>query len=298
MTNNQSSTSSHLSFSQRHGYAPLPEPMQLGEVSEDLRREIWNVVREMLLEGSHFDMSFVSEEKKRFIERVLGQIEKKACDEISTEYKKAMLEIKSALLGGGSFNAVLDLVEIIVNDRDITKDFVERIKSWFGKYAAAYQLDTTQHPYLFSPQSSKEQGEATQQAIETLHESNMSGATAHLRQAAEHINVQQYADAITDSIHAVESVARMITPQAKTLGSALKHLEKEGLLTNQVLKKALEKLYGYTNDGQGIRHALLDQESPDAGLDEAIFMYGACASFAAYLARKHQQSEQQEVNIQ
>ena len=80
----------------------------------------------------------------------------------------------------------------------------------------------------------------------------------------------------------------MIDPKAsKTLGPALNSLEKAGLLKHQSLKAAFEKLYGYTSNEQGIRHALLDQDSPDVGLDEAVFMFGACASFAAYLAKKH-----------
>ena len=40
------------SFSRRYGYKPLPEPMRLEELSSDLRREIWNAVREVLLEKS------------------------------------------------------------------------------------------------------------------------------------------------------------------------------------------------------------------------------------------------------
>ena len=72
------------SFSQRHGYEPLPEPMRPEELSSDLRREIWNAVREFLLEerkgfGSyHFD-----EEAQRFIERVIGNHKKQPEDMIS-----------------------------------------------------------------------------------------------------------------------------------------------------------------------------------------------------------------------
>ena len=36
---------------------------------------------------------------------------------------------------------------------------------------------------------------------------------------------------------------------------------------------------------------MTDQTAADAGLDEAMFMFGACASFAAYLANKHRQTE-------
>ena len=122
----------------------------------------------------------------------------------------------------------------------------------------------------------------------------MDGATAHLRQAAEHINARRYADSVADSIRAVESVARVIAPKASnTLGPALDSLEKAGLLKHAALKEAFKKLYGYTSGEQGIRHALLDKEVADVGLDEAVFMFGACASFAAYLVGKHQPTERQ-----
>ena len=40
MTSERADLSDHLTFSQRHGYEPLPEPMKLEEISDDLRREM------------------------------------------------------------------------------------------------------------------------------------------------------------------------------------------------------------------------------------------------------------------
>ena len=282
------------SFSQRYGYEPLPEPMRLEELSDDLRREIWNEVRIVLFVYRYSGSSaghYFSTKGKRFVERVLGHYTKKPEDTITTKYSSVLTGFKTFILSG-KFNEALDLIEFMVNDRDITQDFVQLVKNSFEQHAAAYLLYTSQRPYRFVPRASKEQGEATQQAIETLRESALDGGAAHLREAAEHINARQYADSIADSIHAVESVACVIDPKAsKTLGPALKSLEKAGFLKHSALKTAFEKLYGYTSDEQGIRHALLDQDTADVGLDEAMFMFGACASFAAYLAKKHQQAE-------
>ena len=280
------------SFSQRYGYEPLPGPMRPEKLSSDLRREVWNDVREILLAKRKFFRGYYFEEQtKRFIERVVGNHTKQPADMIRTKYDEVLGYFKNSILNG-EFNRVLDLIESMVNDRDTTTDFVDRVENLFEQYAAAYWLDTSQRPYRFVSRASKEQGEATRQAIETIRESDLDGAAAHLRQATEHINAQQYADSITDSIHAVESVACVIDPKAsKTLGPALKSLEEAGLLKHPALKAAFEKLYGYTSDEQGIRHALLDRDSPDAGLDEAMFMFGACASFAAYLAQKNQQAK-------
>ena len=280
----------HLTFSQRYGYAPMPETMRLEEISDGLRREIFNAIREIILRDALMS-TFLEEEAKRFVERVLGKVLGKAEHEIDATYNNALNQF-GKVTQDSPFNVVLDLVEIIANDGPQTKDFVNRVSISFERYAAAYRLDTSQSPYRFFPQTSKEQGQAVRQAIDTLRKSGMEGSDTHLRRAAEHINAGQYGDSIADSIHAVESVAKKIDQKAnKTLGPALDSLEKAGLLKHSALREAFKKLYGYASNEQGIRHALLDKDSPDVGLDEAVFMFGACASFAAYLVGKHRKAE-------
>ena len=68
---------------------------------------------------------------------------------------------------------------------------------------------------------------------------------------------------------------------------ALDSLEKEGLLQDPLLKEALKKLHGYASQ-PGIHHGRQEGSTVNVGLDEAILMYGVCASFAAYLTQKHQ----------
>ena len=284
----------NLPFSQRYNYEPLPEPMRLEQLSNDLRREIWNAIRSLLLEGRKEYMSYYfSAQHKRFIERVLGKFHKLSEDEITTSYQEVLVSFKEIVVDG-PFNRVLDLVEIILNDIEFREDLVYEMGDLFELHHAPYWLDASQEPYRFHPRSSVEQGQAAQQAIQLLQENKMDGATAHLGQASEHINQGQYADSVSDSIAAVESVARKIDPKAnRTLSPALDSLEQAGVVKHPALKMAYSKLYGYTSDEEGIRHALIDKSEANVGLDEAVFMYGACASFAAYLACKQRVLEQQ-----
>ncbi len=69
------------------------------------------------------------------------------------------------------------------------------------------------------------------------------------------------------------------------LPDALKLLEKENGL-HPALKEGFIRLYGYTSDEKGIRHALLESDNKDVGVDEALFMFSACAAFVSFLARK------------
>ena len=188
----------------------------------------------------------------------------------------------------GEYHEVITFIEYVIRHRKCPKDLYDSLFRAFDGPSVPYFVEKIAGVPTVLPQINREADEATRQAIETLQETNMDGAETHLRQAAEHLNVRQYGDSIVDSILAVESVARKIDPKgSKTLGPALDSLEKAGLSIHPALKEGFKKLYGYANDEQGIRHALLDKGAPDAGRDEAVFMFGACASFAAYLANKH-----------
>lgn len=150
----------------------------------------------------------------------------------------------------------------------------------------AREIDIARPPTIL-PAVTPEEGDAVADALRTLREAGLRGSAAHLRKAAEHVNAGDWAGSVRESIHAVESVARQLDPDAaKTLGPALAALEKRGAL-HPALKGAFSKLYGYTSDEQGVRHALLDRPDANVGADEAVFMLGACASFASYLWRKH-----------
>ena len=310
MIDNRERSDKDLTFSQRNDYKSMPEPMRLEEISDDLRREIWNETRRFLISirsvgGSYYFESDVA----LLIERVLGKQLNEPEDEINTEYER-VFDIFKQIIQESSFYDVLDVVELILREKyqvaqraiyqqkaaekleAAQKKFSAEILRSFERHAAAYWLDTSSFPPRFFPRSTRMQGEATRSAIETIRDGGMKGAETHLRQAAENVNARQFANSITDSIHAVESVARTIDPEAKTLGPALDSLQRSGVLKHPALKEAFSKLYGYTNDEQGIRHPLLDKDSPDVDLDDAMFMFGACASFAAYLVNKHRKAEQ------
>ncbi len=272
-------------FSRRHGYEPLPEAMRLEYLSREFRIQIWNLIRNSVIDRA--DFFFATDHAKRFLERVLGRLTKMPEDEVNTE--SAMAFMKDLVLDG-SFSSVLDLVELVSNDDASWLPFAEQVHDLFEHHAAPYRFDISRPPFHFIPRGSKEQGEAIQQAVDTLRQAKMDGASAHLKKAAEAMNGGRYAESVGNSIHAVESVACLIDPKAaKTLGPALKSLKDRGVLNHEALAKGFAALYGYSSNEQGIRHALLDRSEANVGLDEAMFMYGACASFSAYLVSKHRQ---------
>ena len=51
------------------------------------------------------------------------------------------------------------------------------------------------------------------------------------------------------------------------------------------MKEAFKKLYHYTSDSGGIRHALMDQKTQPL-FDDAKFMLVSCSAFVNYLVSK------------
>ena len=192
----------------------------------------------------------------------------------------------------GEWHRVITFAEHVLRIDACPDELQRALHKAFDDSPIAYFVKEVDGMATVMPRISRETGEATRQAIGTLEASGMSGAGAHLRDAAEHMNAGQYADSIADSIGAIESVACNIDPGAnRSLGPALDSLENAGILRHGALKEAFKKLYGYASDEPGVRHALVFESKADVGLDEAIFMFGACASFAAYLAQKHREAE-------
>ena len=286
-----------LTFAQRDGKAPLPEAMELEHIPQKFRQFVWFSIDEEIgkLSGIGAIDDFYEAHQIHGIAQILWSFKFEISliphDEIPHQSPSTDRKFSREIVLYGQYHEVITFVEYILRHEECPLDLYCAIEHAFARTSTAYFVGKIGEIPTIMPRISHEAGEATRQDIETLNASNMDGATTHLRHATEHINSGHHADSIADSIHAVESVACKIDPKAnKTLGSALNSLEKSGVLKHPALKEAFKKLYGYTSDEEGVRHALVLKGAADVGLDESIFMFGACASFAAYLIQKHRQT--------
>lgn len=127
-------------------------------------------------------------------------------------------------------------------------------------------------------------------AIEEACNSPIEGCRKQIQKAVAFLSDRQnpdYKNCIKESISAVESICQVIVGDEKaTLGDALKQLEKRGLSIHPCLKTAFSKLYGYTTDQGGIRHAEGMLES-NVTFEEAKFMLVSCSAFINYLIAEY-----------
>lgn len=123
------------------------------------------------------------------------------------------------------------------------------------------------------------------ESINTILASSYDNVKEHIQKATALLADREkpdYENSIKESISAVEAMCTIILGKKDTLGSALKQLEKNGLSIHPSLKAAFDKLYGYTSDANGIRHAG-DLGGTASTFEEAKFMLVSCSAFVNYL---------------
>ena len=121
--------------------------------------------------------------------------------------------------------------------------------------------------------------------INTVINQEHNAVSLHIHKALCHLSDREtpdYENSIKESIIAIETLCNQITGEKSTLGTLLKKLENNGIIIHGSLKEAFKKLYGYTSDANGIRHAG-NIDGPFATFEEAKFMLVACCAFINYV---------------
>lgn len=274
-----------LSFSQAQGYEEMPGVLKLEELPDTARTRIWNVLYRYIDRDRkyHPEYSDLDGDWAEVMRDLHADYHGRPLEKWTSYFDRNSDDLQNQIMRE-RFNRVFDLITCVMRHDRIPNGFVEDMQREFEKANLAYTI--VDGPPTIVPATTKEQGEAIVNSLKMLHKAGLNASASHLRGASEYINQRDWAGSVRESIHAVESVARQVSPEGdQTLRTALASMEKQGAL-HPSLKEAFIRLYGYTSDEQGIRHALLDQDAADVGMDEAVFMLGACASFASYLSRK------------
>ena len=274
-----------MTFSQRQGYEEVPAPLRLEELPPIARVRIWNVLYAHLHATKNLS-GYIDGPWESILRRLWAWHDNRPLDDWTDSFAVWCDNLRRRV-EYEEFNRVFDLIQFIMQDAKCPHTFLTTMSEAFASCQLAYKIDVGPPPTIF-PAATPEEGDQLQRNLVELRAAGLDGCTAHLRLSAERVSAEDWAGSIRESIHAVESVAKQVTPDgARTLGAALNSLGKQGVLRHKALKEAFSKLYGYTSDESGIRHALLDEAKAKVTIDEAVFFLGACASFASYLWRKH-----------
>lgn len=279
-----------LTFEQAEGEEPLPTQLRLKEVSSELRAKLWHVFNESLVHSTldrgvyDGDVHMVGHWLSILYDKHVNRDHKMA-DEFISSAEFQIKQVKQIFVKGNYID-LFGFVQWVLRHPEKPYELDRKVAWALEASRAAYTLidgDT------IVPIGSEAEASTIEQAFADLKRTEFNGARAHLSAAGSSLTSGQYADSIRESIHAVELVARVLDPAAKTLSPALVQLEKK-IKLHPALRNGFSNLYGFTNDEKGIRHPLLDEPVSVADETDALYMFGSCAAFVSYLINKARQS--------
>lgn len=268
-----------MRFSERMGLRQARTAIQVDFMDAALRAGLWNVFEPMFVSS----LSSSNQQRQRTAERHMrglwDEFFKLPIDE-APEHATTARDILKPVFLGGEYLTVYDLIEFTV----------ERHGGEFGhqlgpEYNRVLEREMSGYRFVgdsLSPVSNEHELQAIEEGLQLG--GAFSAAAAHLDAALRMLSDRQepdYRNSVKESISAVESAARVVTGREKpTLGKLLPVLEKSGRV-HPSQKDAFLKLYGYTSDEGGIRHAMLEES--DITFADAKYMLVVCAAFVAYL---------------
>ena len=274
------------SFSQKYGYKPIKNIVQIEAIDDELRIGLWNKLDSFYWStaDSYHTLGFKT---NKYILWLLTQIWsdyfKLPIDTIGHDWSSAYKHIRDYYFSC-SWNDVYDFIEFVAchaYDDAVNKQFREECNTVLKREVSGYRFIGEGIAQITAEEEIAEIEEALggKQIPELV--------TIHLRSALQLLSDRKspdYRNSIKDSISAVEAISSLIAGKDKaTLGAALKKIA-DKIVLHPALHKAFGSLYGYTSDADGIRHALLEESELD--FEDAKFMLVACSAFINYLKVK------------
>lgn len=269
------------SFSERYGYIKVDDSLQIGKMTNALKDVLWSHIYKIYVHYDRWDNPSTS-----FMELFFEYYLKQSCTKIPDNYS-----LRTELLGDFyqkmSWNHVYDLIEFIYFFYQCMKkscwvfeEYTKEINDVLEREHSGYRLINGQ----ITPITDENEIESIKEAIE---ENLLDTAKKHIQEALIKLSDREHPDyrnSIKESISAVEAVCRHITGE-NTLDNALPKLRNKGIMIPDMLYEGMKKIYYFTNGKDGIRHALMDENS-SIDFDEAKYMLVSCSAFINYLKGK------------
>jgi hypothetical protein len=272
-----------MRFSQRIGKVPVRSVVQTDGIDEPLLNGLWNCLHESywseMIKRGHIHPN---SEDEYIVQSIWRDFYKERLDAIPFGSQNVLNVIRQRFYDW-NWLIVYDFVEFVASIDSMNlrqARFRSACNAILVREMSGFRFVGTQ----IAPITDEMEITAVEQAAANTSDWNV--VSVHIARALALLSDRKnpdYRNSIKESISAVESAACIVTGGKSTLGEALKILEKKHGL-HPALKESFSKLYGYTNDGDGIRHALLEETNLDQA--DARFMLIACSAFVNYLKSK------------
>ncbi len=276
-------------YSDRNGLNPVCNVMQVDDLDDRTRVMLFNKIWEVI--DNHFDFSnqnHINRSRRcKFIKDLLVEVFGEIVNPNNDVAEFFIFDKIKNVICQAPLNEVWDIFEFICCYLVQIIDFQygnKEVKGFFSYINAIFEKECIAYRFV-NGIIIQNTNNIEIAAIEEASRTDFDGCNKHIEKATAYLYDREnpdYKNSIKESISAVEAICCIITnTENATLGETLRVLEKKQQLNGQ-LKAAFEKLYAYTNNQGGIRHANPIVAS-EVSFAEAKFMLISCCAFVNYL---------------
>ena len=278
-------------FSQRKGITPLAKAIQRESIDDELKNCLWSALeltiynkwerRDSMSGYQHHDARFVDFLLQRYWLDFF-KLPNDTIPDFGRDRPKSGYEHLRDYFMNGEWWEAYDFLEFTIKSihQHWAKDLKKLLNSYLERENAAYRIVGNEVIEITDENEISE--------IESALAKNTKTISLHLQRSLELISDKQspdYRNSIKEAISAVEAACRMVSGDEKaTLGAALKKIDSAQSI-HPAFREALSKLYGYTSDGEGIRHSLTENTNAPSYADSK-FMLVASSAFVNFLWTK------------
>ena len=275
-------------FSDRNKIKEENTAIQLNYLDERTRVALCNATNIVVSNGVLYNDYTLDWAIQKFIKHIYSDVYGQVVDWNKSYNSECVLETLLDTIETDSYDAVLTVIEYIAKEVDKIMEYGFRHEDSFYHASDFYNriFEKEYVGYRFVNGIITPITDPTEiSAIEEATASRYDAVREHMDKALHFLadrDAPDYANSIKESISAVERICSIIIGKSTTLGDALTKLENNGVIIHPALKGAFGKLYGYTSDASGIRHAG-ELGGKSSTFEEAKFMLVSCCAFVNYL---------------
>jgi hypothetical protein len=282
---------SKISFAEAEGKAKFPAVLKWGEIDQRLRSALWTPIYLFLHENIQRTQNGLycwSGPAKAIMLREFLNQQHGFIDDYKDVFhpQNHFLDHWKKFFADSDYVDIFNFITFLIRDPDCPNNLISGIVAALDQPHSPYRL--SRDATTIFPAMGEEQTNSLQKNLEVVFSSPFSGSRTHIQAALKALGEGEYRTTVRESIHSVESAVRDFTGDSNAvLSKAIKSLVAE-MGIHKALADAFDKLYAYSSDERGIRHALVFGENEKVGLDEAAFFLSACTAFVGFLSNKKQ----------
>lgn len=289
------------SFSQRYGFKPIKNIIQIDSMDDDLRVGLWNTILEIyFMQGNKYNEWHNPnyDEYSLMYKEIWGNHFKKPIDEFFYDWENNgtyNFAYMKQIFFSYKWYEVYDFLEFLANWNysSFMEQYADEKKEEAFKCSCNLILEREMSGYRFignliTPITSETEIAEIEEALKNSEPYKT--VYTHLHRALELLSdrkLPDYRNSIKESISSIEAFLKQIT-QEKDFAPAINKIENK-IGIHPALKIAFTKLYGYTSDADGIRHGLMEESNID--FEDAKFILVSCSAFVNYLIVKFEKTK-------